>query len=128
MHVGNFPLNGELFGAVPTNTPAGTPQPSQQQGTPRPQPTQAVPDIVTLGVTPQDAVVLVWFVEARLPITLTLRSAGDISEIPTQQVSLDFILETYRITPPIGREIALEPAITSIRQLIAFQEIRLGGS
>lgn len=130
VHVGNFPADGRLFGALPTNTPAGTAQPqtAQQQGTPRPQPTVSRPDIITLGVTPQDAVVLVWFIEARLPITLALRSAGDISEIPTQQVSLDFILETYRITPPIGREIALEPAITSIRQLIAFQEIRLGGS
>jgi len=81
-----------------------------------------------LAVSPQDAVVLVWAIEARLPITLALRSATDISQVPTQPVTLQYIMSNFNITAPDRLPYALEPALRSIRQLIAFQEITLRDS
>ena len=50
-----------------------------------------------LGVSPQDAVVLTWMMEARLPITFALRSATSTSQVPTDPVNLQYITETFRI-------------------------------
>ncbi len=127
LHVGNFPLDGRLFlGEQPTPTPV----PQQQdgtggQGTPVPTPIPPFPDIVTLGVTPQDAVVLAWTMEARLPVTLALRSAADTAVVNTQAVNMDYVIETFRIDPPGKRSYTIEPAIRSIRQLVNTDELML---
>ena len=71
---------------------------------------------------------LVWAVDARLPITLALRSATDISQVPTQPVTLEYIMSNYNISAPNRLPYALEPALRSIRQLIAFEEIALQDS
>lgn len=122
LHVGEFSLDGKLFGKPPTPTPvpaADAEQTSGQQGTPVPSPTPKLPDIVTLGVTPQDAVVLAWAIETRLPLTLALRSAGDASRSTTSNVDMDYMVNTFNINPPQKRQYALEPAIRSIRQLLS---------
>jgi Flp pilus assembly protein CpaB len=133
LRVGNFPLEGSYIGSTPTPLPTNTPLP-QEGGTgaataearpPAAVPTAAPPDIITLAVTPQDAVVLVWAIEARIPITLVLRSARDISEVPTDPVTLEYIMTNFNISAPDRLPYALEPALRSIRQLIAFQEIKL---
>ncbi len=127
IHVGTFPLDGEFLGKPPTPTPVPAEQEDQQgqRGTPMPTPTPARPDIITLGITPQESVVLAWAVEARLPIALALRAATDTSRSTTQDVNLDYILSTYSIDPPAKRQYTIEPAIRSIRQLIAGEEISL---
>jgi Flp pilus assembly protein CpaB len=124
LHVGEFSLDGKLFGKPPTPTPvpAEDSQQSGQQGTPVPSPTPKLPDIVTLGVTPQDAVVLAWAIETRLPLTLALRSAGDASRGTTTGVDMDYMVNTFNINPPVKRQYALEPAIRSIRQLLSTQD------
>jgi hypothetical protein len=120
-------LDGVLFGKPPTPTPvpAEEAETSSQQGTPVPSPTPKLPDIVTLGVTPQDAVVLAWAVETRLPLTLALRSAGDASRSTTSGVDMDYMVNTFNINPPVKRQFALEPAIRSIRQLLSSQDAPL---
>lgn len=128
MHVGDFPLDGDYIGVPPTPTPI--PQEETEDGggggTPPPPPTPVPPpDIVTLGVTPQYSVVLVWAIEAKLPLTLALRSATDTSRVPTQPVTLDFIMNEFRIDLPGRRDYTIEPAIRSIRQLLAGDEISL---
>jgi Flp pilus assembly protein CpaB len=127
MHVGDFPLSGDYIGVPPTPTPI--PQEEADDGgggTPPPPPTPIPPpDIVTLGVTPQYSVVLVWAIEAKLPLTLALRSATDTSRVPTQPVTLDFIMNEFRIDLPGRRDYTIEPAIRSIRQLLAGDEISL---
>jgi pilus assembly protein CpaB len=127
LHVGEFPLNGRYIGVPPTPTPvpADGEESSGQEGTPLPSPTPALPTVVTLGVTPQDAVVLVWAIEARLPITLALRSASDTSRETTQAVTLDFIMANFNINPPGKRQFTIEPALRSIRQLLDETEISL---
>jgi Flp pilus assembly protein CpaB len=126
VHVGNFPPDGRFIGVPPTPTPIPEEEEEVGQGTPPPPtPTPARPDIITLGVTPQDAVVLTWLIEARIPVTLALRSATDTSRVPTDPVTLDYLMTTFGIPLPGKTEFTIEPAIRSIRQLIAGEEISL---
>lgn len=127
LHVGEFPLSGKLLGQPPTPTPvpAEGDDGGGQRGTPVPTATPKLPDIITLGVSPQDAVVLIWAVESRLPLTLALRAAGDSARTSTSAVSMDYIMSTYSIDPPAKRQYALEPAVRSIRQLFSLESVVL---
>lgn len=126
LHVGDFPLDGRLVGVPPTPTPVpDDSEDSGQDGTPVASPTPALPTVVTLGVTPQDAVVLVWAIEAKLPMTMALRSASDTSRTSTQAVTLDYVMANFDINPPGKRQYTIEPAIRSIRQLLQENELSL---
>lgn len=128
VHVGNFPHNGRFIGVPPTPTPVPV-EGEEENGTPPPPtPTPPRPDIITLGVTPQEAVVLTWYIEARVPVTLALRSAQDTSRTSTTEVTLDYIMGQYGITLPGKRPYTIEPAIRSIRQIIADQQIDLSAN
>jgi hypothetical protein len=72
--------------------------------------------IITLAVTPQDALVLTWAVDAQIPITLTLRQAGDDRVVQTEPVTLDYMIRNYNAAPPNALEFSLEPPITSVRR------------
>ncbi len=128
IHVGTFPIDGRFLGVPPTPTPV--PAESEEeggQGTPPPPPTPIPrPDIITLAVTPQDAAVLTWVVEARLPLTFAVRATNDTSRLNTTAVTLDYIMSTFRIDLPGKRPFTIEPAIRSIRQLIIADEIGFG--
>jgi Flp pilus assembly protein CpaB len=127
VHVGNFPYDGRFIGVPPTPTPV--PEENQDQGTPPP-PTALPPrpDIITLGVTPQEAVVITWLIEARVPVTLALRSASSTARVATNEVTLDYLMAQYGITVPGKRPFAIEPAIRSIRQLLTDGTIALTGA
>ncbi len=133
IHVGTFPLFGSYLRPPPA-TPTPIPQTAEGQPTPTgvpPTPTPPFPDIVTLAVTPQDAVVLTWVIEANIPITLALRSSqGDPTalEDPTNAVSLEYMLSTFNVTQPPELPYALEPALRSIRNLQAGGQIIFSGS
>jgi pilus assembly protein CpaB len=129
MHVGEFPESGRYIGVLPTPTTVATAEaaPETAGGTPAPVPTAVPrPNIATLAVSPQYAVVLAWAIEARLPITLVVRSAIDTSRVPTQAVTMDYVMSEFRIDLPARRDFSIEPAIRSIRQLIAASEIDFG--
>jgi hypothetical protein len=126
VHVGDFPPDGKFIGKKPTPTPVPQGTPESGRGTPPPPPTAVPrPDIITLGVSPQYAVMLVWAIEAKLPLTLALRSATDVSQQTTLPVTLDYILNEFNISVPGRRDYSIEPAIRSIRQLLAGAEISL---
>jgi Flp pilus assembly protein CpaB len=129
VHTGEFPIDGRFIGVPPTPTPVPVEEEAEtEEGPPPPTPLPPRPDIITLGVTPQDAVLLAWAVEARLPLTLALRSATDTNQVPTEPVTLDYFMDTYRITVPGKREYTIEPALTSIRQLdLSSTTVSLGG-
>jgi Flp pilus assembly protein CpaB len=130
VHVGTFPSDGKFIGIPPTPTPVpATADAGSANATPVPPPTAVPPpDIVTLGVSPQYAVVLAWAIEAKLPLTLALRSATDNSRTQTQAVTLDYLMTEFRIDLPSRRDYTIEPAIRSIRQLLAGQEISLNST
>ena len=119
VHVGNFPYDGRFIGVPPTPTPVPSDNAEGENGTPPPPtPLPPRPDIITLGVTPQEAVVITWMIEARLPITLALRSASATARTATTEVTLDYVMGQYGITLPGKRPFSIEPAIRSIRQLV----------
>lgn len=122
VHVGEFPQDGRFIGIPPTPTPIPDEEGEDEdevdeEGEPVVTPIPPRPNILTLGVTPQDAVLITWALEARLPLTLALRSATDTSRVPTDPVTLDYFMSQYRITVPAKRDYSIEPAIRSIRQL-----------
>lgn len=131
MGIGDFPEDGILF-SQPTPTPIveAVEEPAAR-GAAAPAaevPTQAAssrPDIITLAVQPQEAVILTYYVESRIPITFALRSATDTSQVPTDPVTLGYIMDTYNIQLPTALPYGIQPAIRSIRQLVAGEVIAL---
>ncbi len=95
LHVGHFPPSGDIVGATPTPQSFETLPPppgeggAQQPATPQATATPYTPLIITLAVTPQDALVLTWAVDS---------------------------IRTYNAQPPNALEFALEPPITSVRR------------
>ena len=123
LHVGYFPEGGKIVGLTPTPVEIATlpPPPGEDTGaaqnpTPAPSATPYIPLIITLGVSPQDALVLTWAVDSQIPITLALRQAGDRTVTNTEPVTLDYMIRNFNATPPNALEFALEPPITSVRR------------
>ncbi len=130
MYVGDFPRNGRIFtrassdAAPAAETPVPTvAAPNQADATPTPLPPR--PDIISLAVSPQEAVVLTYFIEAKIPVTFALRPANETGIAAVQQVDIDYIMDQYRIILPRKLPYAIEPAIRSIRQLVASESISL---
>lgn len=111
LHVGTFPLEDieDEIVAIPTEE-AGVGAPPPQQGGVEvaPPPT---PDIVTLIVTPQDALALNWAMKVGADLVLTLRAPGDTMSVETVTVSLQYLIDNYSITVPAKLPYGLEPPI-----------------
>jgi hypothetical protein len=132
LHVGQFPLDGRFIAltSTPTAAPTATDAPSEEgeeapaegeegaEVAPTLTPTPTVPDIITLGVTPQDSVTLTWALNSGIDINLALRSARDVPQVPTTSVTLQFMIDTYNITVPPRLPYSLEPAIRDFNRRI----------
>jgi len=133
LYLGEFPRDGRIFRQEPVETeaPTATPtlDPALAGATPSGPPTVTAlpprPQLVTLAVTPQDAVVLTYMAEAGLPITFALRSARATGLPPTDPVTLRYLLERFNIDVPERFAFAVEPAIRSIRELSLGNRIEL---
>jgi len=111
LHVGTFPLEDieEEIVAVPTEEAAvGAPPPQQGEVEVVLPPT---PDIVTLIVTPQDALALNWAMKVGADMVLTLRAPGDTMSVETVTVTLQYLIDNYSITVPAKLPYGLEPPI-----------------
>ena len=72
------------------------------------------PDIITLIVTPQDALALNWAINGGLDLTLTLRSPNDPTpELDTDSVTLQFLIDNYDIAIPSKLPYGTEPRLTT---------------
>jgi pilus assembly protein CpaB len=100
MKLGNFPL-------TPVGAQAAANQ-QQQQGAVPP------PDIITLIVSPQDAVTLTYLIYTNAQITMTLRNASDQSRMATEAATLQFLLSQYNIPVPAKLPYALQPRIDEL--------------
>jgi hypothetical protein len=89
--VGNWESEEELQPA-PTATPGGRTQ-GEESGPQR-------PNVVTLALSAQDALVLKYVQEAGASMTLVLRRSGDEGQVETQAVTLQYLLERFRIEAP----------------------------
>ncbi|MBX3049057.1 MAG: hypothetical protein KF885_07780 [Anaerolineales bacterium] len=72
------------------------------------------PDLITLIVSPQDAVTLNYLIYAGGELTLALRSSTDESTTITEAVTLEYLLSTYNIPVPSKLPYGLEPRIDAL--------------
>ncbi|RMF50107.1 MAG: Flp pilus assembly protein CpaB [Anaerolineae bacterium] len=105
--------------AEPGTTPPGT-QPGQNpspQATPQAQQVTRPPDVITLMVSPQDAVTLNYLIYAGAEMSLALRSAiPDPNElVPTQPVTLQYLMDTYNIPMPAKLPYGIEPNVQKLQ-------------
>jgi Flp pilus assembly protein CpaB len=118
LHVGTFPLPGEatsdLLVAQSSGGPTATPQPANQ---PQTVPVVIRPDIITVMVTPQDAVMLTYLIYSGVEINLTLRNPND--QEPGAQpdaAMLEYLLTQYNIPVPAKLPYALAPRLDILQQ------------
>ena len=109
LRMGNFPLVTER---VATSTPDPDAPQTDQAQTAAPEP--VIPEVVTLIVSPQDAVTLNYLVYSGAQLTLALRSAEDDSRFDTEAVTLQFLLDQYRIPIPVKLPYGSHPRIDTL--------------
>lgn len=102
LKLGTFDYRPQQQGAQQANDQAAQQQTSVDQ-----QP----PDIITLVVSPQDAVTLTYMIYANIPLNLTLRRSGDASRQATEAATLQFLLSQYNIPVPVKLAYGLVPRI-----------------
>jgi len=88
------------------------------EGQPQPQPTKQRPednpDVIILGMSPQDALALKWALDTGIDIDLVLRAQGDRSVFVTTSVSLPLFFEQGILAEPVPRPVGLEPRIDAL--------------
>lgn len=121
--IGEFPMDGVLFKPLPTPTPVPTQGPAnantqaRNQAVVEPTAVPPRPDLITLAVTPQEAVILNHMQALLIPYSFTLRSAADRSRPETTPVTTQYILDLYGVTRPARSNVNLIIATESIRLL-----------
>lgn len=108
LHVGTFALEEEV---TPTELIA-----AEEEGAPPPQAAPvavdtAPPDIVTLVVSPQDALAINYAVKSGMDLVLTLRGPDDFTETQTTMVSLQFLIESYNMAVPQRLSYSTSPRV-----------------
>ncbi len=120
LQMGNFLTPSEKAAAeatapAPTATPVpGAEQNQQQQAAPTPTPMPAPPDVITLIVSPQDAVTLNYLIYGGGQLTLVLRNPRDADTPTTEAVTLAYLLDQYNIPIPVKLPYGLQPAVTAL--------------
>jgi hypothetical protein len=71
------------------------------EGTPQPVKAARLYTSITLGVTPQDALIIKYLSEVDASIDLAVRAAADVGDVfTTSAVTLDYVFERYSIDVP----------------------------
>ena len=111
LQVANFPVYNALGQevVVATSTPVG--QAADEEAAPPPPPTAPPPDIVTLIMTPQEAITLNYLLYTGAEVTLALRAANDGSREDTNAVTLQYLMDVYRIPLPVRLPYGTQPRI-----------------
>jgi len=117
LQLGNFPTPYEREQAELQTEPTPTPDPAAE-----PPAEEAVveeiipppPDVVTLIVTPQDAVTLNYLIYSGAQLTLVMRNPLDTSVVPTEAVTISYLLDQYNIPIPVKLPYGFQPAVTEL--------------
>jgi pilus assembly protein CpaB len=107
LHVGNFALVGQETQEVAEGQPTPTAVP------------QPIPDVITLIVSPQDAVALTYLMNTGTQFTLTLRAPDDTTRVETEAATLQYLLSQYAIPLPAKLPYAMEPRTDTLTEPIA---------
>jgi len=116
LHVGTFPLPGEMASDQLTSSESGTvatatPAPTGQQ----PAVVVTRPDIVTLMVSPDDANTLVYLINSGANITLTLRNPNNPGPaVQTDAAMLEYLLTQYNIPVPAKLPYGVQPPLINL--------------
>ncbi len=110
LHVGSFTIPGAetQTGLGSDAAAAGAPPQTTPQAV-----TVRAPDIVTLIVTPQDALTINWAIKSGMDLVFTLRGPKDDTTTETTSVTLKYLMDNYAITVPSKLPYGLEPRLTS---------------
>ena len=118
LQMGNFLTPAEKAALEATQpAPTATPEPGAeqpQQAAPTPTPKPAPPDVITLIVSPQDAVTLNYLIYGGAELTLVLRNPRDTDVPVTEAVTLSYLLDQYNIPIPVKLPYGFEPAVTAL--------------
>lgn len=119
--VGDFPMEDEKEETAATQLPEGIEETEEPPVEPEPEPGQGesedeplLPDVITLIVTPQDAVTLNYMVFSGAQLTLALRSPGDADRPSTEAATLDFVLKNYQIPIPLKLPYGMHPRVDQL--------------
>jgi pilus assembly protein CpaB len=118
LHVGTFPLPGEANSdllSTESAAPAATPQPTGANET---VPSTTVrPDVITVMVTPQDAVTLTYLIYSGAQLNLTLRNPNDQAAADkTDAAMLEYLLTQYDIPVPSKLPYSMNPRMDVLSQ------------
>jgi len=118
LQMGNFLTPAEKLALEATQPAAtATPEPGAeqpQQNAPTPTPMPAPPDVMTLIVSPQDAVTLNYLIYGGAELTLVLRNPRDTEANGTNAVTLQYLLDQYNIPIPVKLPYGVQPAVTAL--------------
>ncbi len=100
------------------------PAPAPPEGEEGPPPPPPPPDIVTLAVTPQDSLVMLWLRQSGIYSEMALRSAGeDQADHLTEAVTLQYMLTRFNIAVPPKIEFIMATAVSDIES--QFEDISI---
>jgi pilus assembly protein CpaB len=111
LQIGDFPYKQEEEQPIEGEGVAEpVPEPAPEEITTE----EIPPDVITLIVTPQEAVSLNYVLFSGAELTLALRGSGDDSDIPTESATLQFLLDEYDITLPAKLPYGMEPKLNDL--------------
>jgi pilus assembly protein CpaB len=84
------------------------------------------PDVISLVVTPQDAVTINYLLYSGAELTLALRAAGDDTIVDTEAATLQFLLDEYSVPVPAKLPYGMEPRKDNLVPPILENETRTG--
>jgi pilus assembly protein CpaB len=118
LHTGTFPLPGESEVDLSNTTNAGGPTPTPlPANSTQVAPVIVRPDVVTLMVSPQDAVTLTYLIYSGAQITLSLRNPNDKTAITQPDAAmLEYLLTQYNIPVPAKLPYAMDPRLDVLQQ------------
>ncbi len=119
LQMGNFLTPAEkaalqATAPAPTATPEPGAEPAQPQAQATATPMPAPPDVITLIVSPQDAVTLNYLIYGGAQLTLVLRNPRDADLSTTEAVTLSYLLDQYNIPIPVKLPYGFQPAVTAL--------------
>jgi Flp pilus assembly protein CpaB len=102
--------------------PPPPPPPEEEEGE-VPTPTPNLPNIVTLAVTPQDALVLLWLRQSDIYSEMALRSAGEENaDHLTEAVTLQYMLTRFNIAVPPKIEFVMDTSFVEVGEETTTEE------
>lgn len=120
LRVGNFTMPDDEGNMQPVPQAAPTPEAGQetvqgtQTGQVEAQNVERPPDVITLIVSPQDAITLNFLVYSGAELTLALRAASDEEVRPLEAVTTQYLLEQYNIPVPVKLPYGFQPRVDEL--------------